>query len=130
MKTFKQVVIILASVMMAFGCAKSTSESTQPNVNGNGTTVVPPVIVEPPNGGTDPVFSSGSTAVFKPVSTAVMNEYVATHPLNNPSNFKINVNLAQVESGKYGGSVSIAYTDNGQQYNGEFKAGLGKNQSF
>lgn len=131
MTTFKQVVIILASVMMAFGCAKSTSESTTPNVNNNGGTIVPPVIVDPPtSGGTDPVFSTGSTVAFVPVSTAVMNEYVATHPLNNPSNFKINVNLAQIQSGKYGGSVSLAYNDNGQQYNGEFKAGVGVNQSF
>ena len=132
MKTFKQIVIILASVMMAYGCGKSTSQSAQPNAQAAG--VVPPVIIDPPNGGGGgtgtPVFSSGSTVDFTPVSTAVMNEYVATHPLNNPSNFKINVNLAQVQSGRYGGSVSVGYTDNGQQYNGEFKSGLGTNQSF
>ncbi|MBC7754436.1 MAG: hypothetical protein H7Z71_09380 [Moraxellaceae bacterium] len=134
MRTFKQVVIILASVLMAFGCAKSTSQSAGPNVVANGGPVVPAVIIDPPNGsgsgGTTPVYSTGSTVAFTPVSMAVMNEYVATHPLNNPSNFKINVNLAQVQGGRYGGAVSIGYSDNGQQYNGEFKAGVGSNQSF
>lgn len=126
MKTFKQLVILIASVYFAFGCAKSTSQSAA-NVTGDGA-VVPPVIIDDTNsGGTS---SGGSTVTFNPVSVAVMSEYVATRPLNNPSNFKINVNLAQATAGRYGGSISISYKDNGIQYNGVFNAGMGKNQSF
>ena len=128
MNTFKQVTIITAVTMLAFGCSKSSS-SSNPNAVTNGTgAVVPPVIVDNTNG--NPTFAGGSTSAFIPANLDVMNEYVATHPLNNPSNFKINVNLAQVSGGRYGGSVSIGYSDNGQQYNGVFKSGLGKNQSF
>lgn len=132
MKAFKPTLIVLASTMMAFGCGKSASSDSV--VNNNVGTVVPPVIVDPPcsgsscGGGT--TYSNGSTVDFVPVSLEVMNEYVATHPLNNPSNFKINVNLAQVQNGRYGGAVSIGYTDNGQQYNGVFRSGMGTNQSF
>lgn len=129
MKTFKQVTIILASIMMAAGCSKSASSQSSPTaVNNGGGTIVPPVIIDNTNGGQ--TFSGGSTVDFTPTSLTVMNEYVATHPLNNPSNFKINVNLAQVSGGRYGGDVTLSYNDNGQQYNGVFKAGLGKNQSF
>lgn len=127
MKTFKALTIAVA-VMMAFGCGKSNSSDS---VAAPGTPVVPPVIVDPPvTGGGSPIFTTGSTVDFTPVSLAVMNEYVATHPLNNPTNFKINVNLGQVQNGRYGGAVSISYNDNGQQYNGVFKSGLGTNQTF
>lgn len=128
MKTFNQLIVILASVIMAFGCAKSASSQSATPTATTTTAVVPPVIIDPTGTGT--LYSGGSTAEFKPVSLDVMNDYVATHPLNYPSQFKINVNLAQVQNGRYGGSVSISYVDNGQQYNGVFKSGLGTNQSF
>jgi hypothetical protein len=59
-----------------------------------------------------------------------MNDYVATHPLNNPTNFKVNVNLAQSSTGRYGGTVTISYIDNGIPFDGIFKAGMGVNQSM
>lgn len=125
MKSYKQIVVLVASIYFAFGCAKSASQSQAVN----GQAVVPPVIVDP-GSNSSPYFGSGSTVDFQPASLSVMNEYVATHPLNNPSQFKINVNLSQVQGGRYGGSVSISYMDNGLTYNGVFKAGLGTNQSF
>jgi len=134
MRTFKQLTALLAiTALFTMGCAKSKSGSDN-TVNGNGTPIAPPIIIDPSAptnpGTTTPTFSSGSTSAFSPVSLAVMNTYVATHPLNNPSNFKININLASAGSGRYGGQVTISYLDNGIQYDGVFKSGMGKNQSF
>jgi len=120
----------LLALSLVTACSNSQQNTTSnlPVVNGS---VPSAVIIDTTTGtGTGTTYSGGSTVTFKPVSLSVMNEYVATHPLNNPSNFKINVNLTQVGTGRYGGSVSISYIDNGIQYNGVFKAGTGKNQSF
>ena len=121
--------LLTATALFAVGCSKSNSSNsgTLPVVNG-----AVPVIIDPTSvsGTTSALYSGGSTATFVPVSTDVMNTYVATHPLNAPTNFQINMNLAQASSGRYGGTVSISYLDNGIQYNGKFKAGMGTNQSF
>lgn len=134
MKTFKQITVLLATIYFTVGCAKSASQAVMNNNNGvygNGQTVVPPIYIDPYNpGSANPSFSGGSTVDFTPVNIQTMNEYVATHPLNNPSNFKINVNVAQVQAGRFGGAVSISYTDNNLNYNGVFKSGLGVNQTF
>jgi len=136
MKTMKQISTVLAALALVAGCAKSNSQN-QANANiannaNNGATV--PAVIIDPNAptltGATSVFSSGSVSAFSPVSLAVMNTYVATHPLNNPSNFKININLATSGNSRYGGNITISYMDNGIQYNGVFKAGMGKNQSF
>ena len=133
MKTMKQLTILFAALALVAGCAKSKSQDNNTVVN-NGGTIVPPIVIDPNapiGGGTGtPTFSSGSTSDFTPVSLSVMNTYVATHPLNNPSNFKININLASAGNSRYGGDVTISYYDNGQKYDGVFKAGMGKNQSF
>lgn len=128
-------VLLTATVLFAVGCSNSNSSDTVTNtlpvVNG----VVPgAIIIDPsaPTGTTSSTttFYGGSTVTFVPTNLTQMNKYVATHPLNNPSDFKINVNLATVGSGRYGGSVTISYLDNGIRYNGEFKSGMGTNQSF
>ena len=137
MKTMKQISILLAALALVAGCAKSKSQNdTNTNVVNNGN-MVPPIVIDPHApitpitiSGQTPVFAAGSTSDFVPVSLSVMNTYVATHPLNNPSNFKINFNLATSGSSRYGGDVTISYNDNGLQYDGIFKAGMGKNQSF
>ncbi len=137
-KTIKQLTIILATILLAAGCSKSKSNDTNnnaaPGVIG-GAPINPPVVIDPNapvfgSGGGTIASSYGSSVVFKPVSKDVMNTYVATHPLNNPTNFSLNVNLASAGSGRYGGQVTIGYQDNGIQYAGVFKAGMGKNQSF
>jgi hypothetical protein len=135
MKTMKQLTVLLAALLLVAGCAKSKSQETANNTNvvNNGGAIVPPVVIDPLapiNTGSTQLFSSGSTVAFNPVSLNVMNTYVATHPLNNPSNFKLNINLATSGNSRYGGDVTISYTDNGVQYDGIFKAGMGKNQSF
>ncbi len=133
MKSLKQVTTLIALSMLAFGCAKSASSNSNPPQNNppaDVNPVVPPVIIDNNGPGTSYQYSSGSTVEFKPTNLEVMNDYVATHPLNNPTQFKVNVNLSQTDGGRYGGEVSISYVDNGQRYNGVFKSGLGKNQSF
>ncbi len=134
MKTLILIMSVMALGLMGVGCSKSNSQAN----NTNNTAVVPgvgaPIIIDPGVGGTgiggSPSFSGGSTSTFTPTSLAVMNDYVATHPLNNPTNFKINVNLTQSVSGRYGGVITLSYMDNGIQYDGVFNAGTGKNQSI
>lgn len=129
MKTLILIMSVMALGLMGVGCSKSNSQ----NGNTNTTATVPgAVIIDPlPAGSTGtPTFASGSTSTFTPVSMAVMNEYVATHPLNAPSGVKININLSQSTAGRYGGTVTISYIDNGIQYDGVFNAGTGKNQSI
>ena len=131
MKTTKLITLMLALGLMGAGCAKTSSQSG--NTTG-GQVTVPPVIIDPVvpgfGGGGGTSYSSGATANFSPTSIQTMTDYVATHPLNNPTNIKVNVNLNQVEAGRYGGDVTISYTDNGQYYAGVFKAGMGRNQSI
>lgn len=127
-------VLLAASVLFAVGCSSSKSSETTNNLPVINGAIPAPIIIDPaaPTGTTSSTttFYGGSTVAFQPASLAQMNKYVATHPLNNPTDFKININLAQAGSGRYGGSVSISYTDNGIRYNGEFKSGMGANQSF
>jgi hypothetical protein len=133
MKTMKQLVIVLAAFILAAGCAKSNSQNQATPNTATNTGVVAPVVIDPAaptSTASTQLFSSGSTSAFTPVSLSVMNTYVATHPLNNPSNFQINMNLATSGASRYGGNISISYTDNGVQYNGVFKAGMGSNQTF
>lgn len=123
----------MALGVMGVGCSKSNSQANTPVATP--TTAVPgPIVIDPIVGGNgtagSPTFSGGSTSTFVPTSMAVMNEYVATHPLNNPTNFKINVNLTQSVGGRYGGVVTLSYMDNGIQYDGIFNAGTGTNQSI
>lgn len=132
MKATKLLTIALALSVISAGCSKSNSTNSQlvntPGIPG----VVPGAVIVDPTAPTNgsATFYGGSTSTFNPVSLQTMNKYVATHPLNNPTDFRINVNLASVGSGRYGGTISISYLDNGIQYNGEFKAGLGRNQSM
>lgn len=135
MKTFNsQLILVAALSLMAIGCAKEgqTPASTvyqQVPVGGTGS------IPGSPDGtgtGTSTSYSGNSsekTVDFTPVSLTEMNSYVGLHPLNNPSNFKVSVDLSLVENGRYGGSVKISYLDNGQQYTGTFSAGMGRNYS-
>lgn len=140
MKTLILIISLMALGLMGVGCSKSNYNSGTNNTtatagtSGTGTT---PIIVDPiaPGGSGNPAdFGSGFTATFVPVSMSVMNQYVVTPgnptPLNNPQNIRINVNLAQSESGRYGGAIAITYTDNGVQRMGVFRAGMGRNQTI
>ncbi|MBC7421255.1 MAG: hypothetical protein H7328_11055 [Bdellovibrio sp.] len=129
MKTTKLIILTMALGLMGLmtaGCSKSNSQS-----NNNGATGGTTAIIIDPNAptstNTTPTFSGGSTLTFTPVSTSVMNTYVATHPLNAPSNYRVNINLVHVEAGRYAGKILISYIDNGVQNTGEFTSGTGRN---
>ncbi|AZZ36601.1 hypothetical protein CIK05_07295 [Bdellovibrio sp. qaytius] len=130
------VLLLTTAVLFTAGCSSSSSSDTNngtlPVINGAipGAVIIDPTAPTGTGTSTTTTFSGGSTVAFQPTNLAQMNKYVATHPLNNPTDFKISVNLAQAGSGRYGGTVSISYTDNGIRYNGEFKSGMGTNQSF
>ncbi|MDW8189596.1 MAG: hypothetical protein RMK80_01330 [Pseudobdellovibrionaceae bacterium] len=62
----------------------------------------------------------GASVPFYPESLAIMNEYVATHPLNEPSNFRVYFRFHEEAPGQWGGEVWIGYRDNGHIYSGRF----------
>ncbi|XGC79583.1 hypothetical protein ACES2L_09620 [Bdellovibrio bacteriovorus] len=132
MKTYNSKLILVAAIaLLGVGCAKEgqTPASTVYQQVGGGTGTIP---VSP-----DGVYTSDNTQYsstnsqktvnFTPVSLAEMNSYVGLHPLNNPSNYKLTVDLSAVENGRYSGTVKISYLDQGQQYTGTFTAGAGRN---
>lgn len=139
MKTTSWILKMFAIALLGTACSKTQTQSAAP-IATTPQNIVPVVIVDPnapvgtgqPGAGagfTTP-FQGGSTVSFSAASLQTMTDYVPTHPLNNPTNFSINVNLAQAEAGRYGGNIAISYVDNGISYVGNFKAGMGRNQSI
>lgn len=132
----KKLILISAMALglMGVGCSKTNSNSNSNQNNGQGT----PVIIDPtaPDGGSGGAGGSGSgqTVVFTPSSLQAMRDYVLPGapyaPLNNPTNIRITLNLEQADSGRYGGSIILSYTDNGVQTSGILTAGLGRNQNI
>ena len=138
----KPIIALVALSLMGAGCSKTNSQSGTP-VQVGPQAIVNPVVIDPPapgsnvgsgglvgNAGAGNFNTGGATVAFAPTSLQTLTDYVATHPLNNPTNLQLNVNLAQSDPGRYGGSISISYVDNGIPYSGIFKAGMGHNQSF
>ncbi len=62
----------------------------------------------------------GASVKLTPTSLNIFNEYVATHPLNNPTNFRLYLDFHDVGNGRWGGSAIVGYQDNGQIYSGDF----------
>lgn len=132
MKKLTLIISVITLGVMGIGCSKSNSNSA------NNTTAlgyIPPVIIDPlppgsgGGGGTTPI--TGGATVDLITTTDKMRAYAAiagnVYTLNNPTNIKVNINLAQADAGRYGGSVIITYMDNGVQHTGVLKAGMGKN---
>lgn len=121
--------------LMGVGCSKSNSNSAG-NVAtpAGGPNPATPIIIDPigPGQPGDPgAFGTGFTADLI-TTNAQMRAYTtiagSLTTVNNPTNIKINLNLAQSEAGRYGGAVTITYTDNGQPHTGVLRAGMGRNQ--
>ncbi|MBV2169515.1 MAG: hypothetical protein KUL82_12490, partial [Bdellovibrio sp.] len=129
MKAFnsKLIYLLAAFSLVGVGCAKNTE--LQANST---TTVVSGGIPGSPDGTStsSSTSTSSKTATFVPVSISEFNSYVAMHPLNNPSDFKITVDLQSAGNGRYAGSVKLSYVDTGYQYEGKFEAGSGTNQDI
>ncbi|MGZ3774424.1 MAG: hypothetical protein ACXVCY_11325 [Pseudobdellovibrionaceae bacterium] len=132
MKTLNShLILLLATVgILAAGCSKN-SDFQGATVAQPGTTATVP---DSPAGNTSTTSTTSTTATntvtFNPVSFAEFNSYVAMHPLNNPTNFKITVDLQKVGDSRYAGTVKISYVDNGYNYQGTFSAGTGTNQDL
>jgi len=62
----------------------------------------------------------GNSLTFTPDSLTVFNEYVATHPLNNPTDFRVSFEFTDSGNGRWGGNVALTYRDNGQVFKGSF----------
>lgn len=134
MKTLTLIISVIALGVMGLGCSKSNYNSGN-NTTGLGT-VVPPVIVDPlpPGGGGAAISPTGGSTYTLITTTEKMRAYTAiagnVYTLNNPTDIKININLSQADAGRYGGSVTISYMDNGVQRTGVLKAGLGRNPTI
>lgn len=129
MKTNGLILLALLGALAAAGCSKSSSGGAPALLPP--TTPVTPVTPTLPTGGGNSLTPLGpNTVAFTPVSKAVMEEYVGTHPLNNPSDFRLTVALKNVGSYKYAGQVRISYLDNGQTYSGVFTAPEGTNSDI
>lgn len=125
-------VLLVAFSLIGVGCGDSNSFQTLSTDNtGAGTGDNGGVIVSP--GGETPSTGTGSytnQAAFTPVSFTEFSNYVAVHALNNPTNYKVTVNLTAVESSKYAGSVKISYSDAGYNYEATFTSGAGRNYKY
>ncbi|AHI06210.1 hypothetical protein BDW_08550 [Bdellovibrio bacteriovorus W] len=136
MKKFNSKLVLAAALaVLSVGCGKSeqfqVNSGLNPNYqwNNNGSIPVSPEGPGVDNSGGN-VNTGSNTVAFKPVSIAEFNSYVALHPLNNPTNFQLTVDMENVGNGRYAGNVKISYQDTGYQYQGSFDAGHGQNESI
>lgn len=124
----RSLIALLALVLVTSACSSDKKDMSGGNPQNPTGTFPPP----PPPGGTpiEPTYNSGSTADLTIVSNAVLEQYTGRVP-NNPSNFKINVDMTHVSGTspkQYGGSVKISYREtnsSGQYvyYQGHFISG-------
>lgn len=121
------VIMVTAALFLGVGCAKkSDGFASDTNTGGSGDTTnnAPPAVVVPrdTDGPRGAEFAAGATAALTPVDSnnARLTEYVATHPLNAPTDLRISVKLQEIATNQYGGDVYISYYDNGQYYTGHF----------
>ncbi|MBK9321677.1 MAG: hypothetical protein IPM97_01765 [Bdellovibrionaceae bacterium] len=134
MKQSKLILNLATLVLVTSGCAKEFKTGDSPAAETTAGVVNPTFPVQaPPGQGAGSAgdnWSYGATVDFKIDSLDVMNAYVATHPLNNPTNIKLNVNVYDVGGGHFGGQVKLAYDDAGRHYEGYFVAGTGVNKDY
>lgn len=119
MKTQIILTTLLVISMFGMGCAKKKDSQ----VDAPAQAAAPPDV----NGSRAPdpglAYTAGASVSFVPESMAVLGTYASTHPLNVPSKYQINVNLSDLGSGLYAGTIQISYYDNGNYYNGFFETG-------
>lgn len=118
----------LMTLMLALAFAVGCSNKSEDNTAATPVTPIVPGLPDGPDTGTGGSSVSGTNTVdFMPVSFEEFNSYVATRPLNNPTNFKLTVDLTET-GGRYHGTVKITYNDNGQTWGTTgFSSGSGTN---
>lgn len=121
--------LVLALAMLA-GCAQEKSIDTNSGgIDPQSTPTPGPGATPTPMPDNHPLNNeAGSTVIFTPESLTELSNYVQVRALNDPKNFKINVKLNDIGSGRYTGSVKIGYYDTGTYYIGIFNTGTGKNK--
>lgn len=126
--------LLLCSLVLA-GCAKeSDSGSSAPAAAVPGTPVDPVVIPGSLDQHPLSALTTGHTVDFQFDSIATLNTYVQMHPVNDPKNMKMNIQLTQltntngVPNGRYAGRVMLGYYDTGNYYIATFDSGYGYNQ--
>lgn len=122
----------MALGLMGVGCSKSNTNAGANNNNTNVGQGSEPVLIDPTVPGSSGTSTTKSaTVTLTPASLQAMRDYVLPGaplaPLNNPTNIKLTINLSQVSGGRYGGGITISYTDNGQNFSGTLSAGTGTN---
>lgn len=125
-------VVTLLAILVGVGCSSKKNAVATPPVSDTPIAENPTDPGAPGGGGTSGGLSDGAgdTVELKAVSFAMLSNYVGTHPLNNPSNLKISVDLTGDEAFKFSGSVRISYEDNGQTWTGLFESSADKNVSM
>lgn len=130
----KKLILISAMALglIGVGCSKTNSNSSgATNNTTSGTTGSTTDTTAPTNGSSS---AMSNTVTLTPASFQAMQQYVLPgspyYGLNNPQNIQISFNLQQSESGRYGGSVSISYTDTNGASAGTLSAGLGRNPTI
>lgn len=130
MKKFSLLLTVLLATSAFMGCQNKKSDDvaaapittpTPTNPDGSDGTGVD---------GSGTSTSGGSTVTFKPVSLAEMVKYVGTHPLNDPKNYRLTVDLTRDTNLKFSGNVQISYEDNGRLYTGYFESADSLNVNF
>lgn len=126
---FVQIILVALMSVLGIACASkndggfSTNDSgITPNSPQPSTTPTP---TPTPGTGTD--YFAGGSGASVPLNVnwadanqrSVWTTYVGSHPLNAPTNFRLYVDLNEV-NGRAGGTVKIGYQDNGQLYTGVF----------
>lgn len=128
MKNAKMIsVTILMMALAGVGCSNKSSSNEVPLDPAGVPAPLPLPLPPPANPEPTPETGGSNTVPFVPVSFAEMNSYVATRPLNNPTNIKLTVDMTADSEGRYYGQVKIAYDDNGYRYEGVFDSGSGTN---
>lgn len=129
MKRNKLTLIMLILALAGVGCSSKKEHDSAATGTVDETILLPsPTTPLPTPGGTGETPNVDSNSVtFVPTSFSVFNTYVAVRPLNNPSDFRLTVDLRADSTGRSYGTVRIGYNDNGQRYEGVFDSGSGDN---
>ena len=120
MKTSNLLLFVLLAAL-AQGCSKKENNSSSDSAPAAATTF-----------GSTPFIADTTTGTvpFTPVSKAMMENYVASHPLNNPTNYRVKIAMTNAGDHRYAGQIQLSYEDNGVTHTGVFDAPTGVNESF
>lgn len=121
----KNKILLLSMTVLAFagaGCSKSMTAK-----DANSSPSAPVVDIDDLLDGDDTGSSSDSNTVTLNTDYVTMNAYVGMRPLNNPSDYKVTVDLTKDSRNRYSGAITISYKDNGTTYQGVFQSGSAPN---